>query len=91
MSRRTDAERRKLGNDLDNLTLAAPRLNRNEKIAKDPAEWLPEHNRCWYVARYIEVKRKYGLSMDPAEAAAVRKVYESCASFEMVKPVCAGG
>lgn len=91
MSRRTDAERKQFGSDLDNLTLAAPRLNRYEKVAKDPAEWLPEHNRCWYVARYIEVKRKYGLSMDPAEAATVRKVYESCASFEMVKPACAGG
>ena len=42
MSNRSDAERKAFGNDLDNLTLAAPRLNRYWKAAKDPAEWLPE-------------------------------------------------
>ncbi len=88
MSRRTDAERRAFGNDLDNLTLAAPRLNRYRKGAKDPAEWLPDKNRCWYVAKYIEIKKKYGLTMDPAEASAIQKVYESCESFGMIKPDC---
>ena len=88
LSGRTDAVRRKFGNDLDNLTLAAPRLNRYHKVAKDPAEWLPANNRCWYVAKYIEIKKKYGLTMDRAEAAAVQKVYESCTSFEMQKPEC---
>ena len=88
MSTRTNAERKAFGNDLDNLTLPAPRLNRYQKVAKDPAEWLPEKNRCWYVAKYIEIKRKYGLTMDAAEAAAILKVYESCGSFEMAKPNC---
>lgn len=88
LSRRTDTERKRFGNDLDNLTLAAPRLNRYQKVAKDPAEWLPDNNRCWYVAKYIEIKKKYGLTMDRAEAAAVQKVYESCTSFEMQKPDC---
>lgn len=88
MSSRTDEERKKFGNDLDNLTLAAPRLNRTQKVAKDPANWLPEYNRCWYVAKYIEIKKKYGLTMDTAEAAAVQAVYESCETFEMTKPEC---
>lgn len=88
LSARTDEERKAFGNDLDNLTLAAPRLNRYQKVAKDPAEWLPDNNRCWYVAKYIEIKRKYGLTMDRAEADAVSGVYESCKSFEMKKPVC---
>ncbi len=88
LSRRSDAERKKFGNDLDNLTLAAPQLNRYEKVAKDPAEWLPENNRCWYVGKYIEIKKKYGLTMDSAEAAAIQKVYESCTSFEIQKPDC---
>ena len=86
MSTRTDAERKAFGNDLDNLTLATPRLNRYQKAAKDPAEWLPDENRCWYVANYIEIKRKYGLSMDKAEASAILRVYESCESFKMTKP-----
>ena len=38
-----------------NTTLAAPRLNRFQKVEKDPAEWLPEKNRSWYVAKYIEI------------------------------------
>lgn len=88
LSRRTDAERKKFGNDLDNLTLAAPRLNRYQKVAKDPAEWLPDNNRCWYVAKYIEIKKKYGLTMDRAEANSVLAVYESCSSFDMIVPSC---
>ncbi len=81
LSSRSDAERKAFGNDLENLTLAAPRLNRYEKGAKDPAEWLPEKNRCWYVAKYIEIKRKYVLTMDRAEAAAILKVHQSCEPF----------
>ena len=45
---RTRSERQQFASDLDNLTLAAPRLNRYEKRDKDPANWLPENNRCWY-------------------------------------------
>ena len=77
-------ERAAFASDLDNLTLAAPRLNRYEKVAKDPAEWLPEHNRCWYVGTVVNVKRKWGLSMDSAEADAVRQVLAGCDSLEMV-------
>ena len=88
MSNRTELERKAFGQDLDNLALAAPRLNRYRKGGKDPAEWLPEKNQCWYVAKYIEIKKKYGLTMDAAEAAAVLKVYESCESFGLIKPDC---
>ena len=45
-------------------------------------------NGCWYVAKYIEIKRKYGLTMDAAEASAVQQLYESCESFEMTVPDC---
>lgn len=83
LSSRSDLERKAFGQDLDNLTLAAPLLNRHQKAGKDPAEWLPEKNQCWYVAKYIEIKKKYALTMDTAEATAVLKVYESCESFGM--------
>ena len=88
MSERTDAERKAFGNDLDNLTLASPRVNRYEKVAKDPAEWLPKNNRCWYVAKFLEIKKKYNLTMDQAEADAVNAEYKDCTSFAMVKPSC---
>ena len=91
MGSRSREERQRYASDLDNLTLAAPRLNRYEKRAKDPANWLPENNRCWYVGKYLEIKRKYGLSMDQAEADAVLTVYRSCSSFEIKRPSCIGG
>ena len=43
-------------------------MTRQDTLPK--AAWLPEKNRCWYVAKYIEIKKKYGLTMDSAEAAA---------------------
>ena len=57
-------------------TIAA--LNSYQKVGEDPAEWLPEKNRCWYVAQYIEIKKKYGLTMDTTETSAILNVYESC-------------
>ena len=61
--------------------LSAPRLNRYQEFAKDPAKSLSEKNRCWYVAKDIEIKGKYALTMDAAEAAVALKVYESGRSF----------
>ena len=66
-----------------NLTFASPEVNRDQKVAKDVAEWLPQLNRCWYVNRVVAVKRRYGLSMDAREAEAALAVLESCPSFAM--------
>ncbi|MCY4007899.1 MAG: hypothetical protein OXE84_13925 [Rhodobacteraceae bacterium] len=38
--------RRQFASDVRNLTLARPDINRNQKRAKDAAEWLPDRNRC---------------------------------------------
>lgn len=35
------ATRRRFANDLLNLTLASPSVNRGQKIARDAAEWMP--------------------------------------------------
>lgn len=71
-----------------NLTLATPHLNRGEKLAKDAAEWLPEENRCWFAHRVVQVKTKYGLSVDRAEASALRKVLRNCRSTQVSQPNC---
>lgn len=85
MCSETDREaRRDFAEDLDNLTLASPSVNRHQKSGKDLAEWLPDMNRCWYVNRVIEVKRKYGLTMDQAEVDAALEVLAACTSTEMV-------
>ena len=66
-----------------NLTFASPQLNRDQKIAKDVAEWLPDLNRCWFVNRVVAVKRRYGLAMDPREAQAALAVLTTCPSFAL--------
>ncbi|MCY3738215.1 MAG: T9SS type A sorting domain-containing protein [Gemmatimonadaceae bacterium] len=59
--------RRLFASDLDNLTIADPRVNRALKRDSDAGEWRPDHHGAWFAERVIAVKLKYGLSVDPAE------------------------
>ena len=73
--------------DLLNLTLAAPEVNRcggGGKCGLDANEWLPPRNRCWFAARVVSVRTKYGLTIDRLEAAALERVLSACASTTMV-------
>ena len=72
------ATRRAFATDTRNLTLASPQLNRFEKRAKDAAEWLPVHNRCWFAERIVEVRRAYQLTIDRREADALAAVLSDC-------------
>ena len=85
---RDRATRARFASDLRNLTLAAPHVNRHQKSGKDAAEWLPERNRCWFVARVIEVRRAYDLTIDRREAAALERVLSQCESVAMEPLVC---
>ena len=76
--------RDRFASDILNLTLASPSVNRHQKVAKDPSEWLPDLNECWYVDRVVQVRRKYQLTIDQAEAEAVDRVLAGCESTEMV-------
>ena len=80
----TPATRRQFASDLLNLTLASPSVNRHQKVAKDPSEWLPALNQCWYVDRIVQVRREYDLTIDPAETQAIDQVLARCTSTEMV-------
>ena len=71
--------------DLLNLTLAHPRLNRYQKSGKDVAEWTPAVNVCWFAARTLEVRRKYRLTIDRTEAAAVERILAGCPSTDIVR------
>jgi len=78
--------RRHFASDLDNLTLAPPAKNRCNKGGKcgfDAGEWLPESNRCWFAARVVAVKQKYGLSVDQRERDALETVLSECDSLDM--------
>ncbi|MCZ0940082.1 MAG: hypothetical protein OXJ55_15675 [Caldilineaceae bacterium] len=66
-----------------NLTSASPELNRDQKVDKDVAEWLPELNKRWFVSRVVSVMRRYGVLMDARKEAAALAVLESFPSFVM--------
>ena len=61
-----------------NLTVAAPRENRNIKSDKDAAEYLPPRNRCWFAGRVLDVKARWGLTVDADEAAALIRALDGC-------------
>ena len=75
--------------DLLNLTLASPGVNRYSKSGKDVAGWTPALNACWFVARTLEVRRRYGLTIDRREAAAVEAVLSGCEETSMEVLPCA--
>ena len=78
--------RKRFANDLDNLTLATPALNRQHKRGYDAAEWLPEHNRCWFAGRVLAVKLEYRLTVDQAEADALDAVLQGCPIEQVLWP-----
>ena len=72
--------RRQFARDPLNLTLASPTVNRYQKVAKDVAEWIPDHNACWFAARVVAIRTKYGLTIDPREAEAINSILDGCLS-----------
>ena len=82
---RTDAAtRRAFSRDLLNLTLASPRVNRNQKGAKDAAEWQPDANQCWFAQTVVAVRRAYQLTIDRREADALDGILAGCSSTEIL-------
>ena len=79
----SEGTRKAFARDLLNLTLAAPKLNRFQKSAKDFAEWKPVLNSCWFADRIVQVRAKYSLTIDSREKAALQRTLRSCASVEM--------
>ena len=79
----TRDERRAFANDLANLTLSAPRLNRFVKSNNDAAEWLPPLNLYWYAGTIVAVRVKYGLTIDATERDALEAILANCDSTEM--------
>ena len=76
-------------NDMRNLTLSAPYLNRYVKGAKDAADWTPDENSCWFAWRVIDVRRAYGLTIDRREATALDAILAACSDSSLgTRPVC---
>ncbi|MET7767102.1 HNH endonuclease family protein [Nocardia sp. NPDC005366] len=72
--------RRRIANDAVNLEASDPSANRS-KGDQDAANYLPPGIfRCVYLERYITIKVKYGLTVDPAEHGALRTAVADCVS-----------
>ena len=50
---------------------------------------MPPTNRCWFAQRIVEVRRKYGLTIDRREAEALERILSACSSVEMELIDCA--
>ena len=87
----TASERRAFSRDLDNLTLASPRVNR-QKSDRDAAAWLPPlaANRCWFAARVTLVRDRYNLTIDREERDTLEEILKSCKNTTMVVTPGAG-
>ena len=77
------ATKRRFASDLLNLTLASPSVNRSQKSGKDAAEWLPDLNQCWFASRVVEVRQRYGLTIDRREGDVLEVILSSCTSTTM--------
>ena len=65
-----------------------PYENRTVKSDRDAADYLPEHNQCWFAARVIAVKQRWGLSVDEREAQFLKTALAGCTPEQIARPVC---
>jgi hypothetical protein len=76
------------GNDLGyrwSLVAVTAAVN-EEKGDQDPASWLPQRDRCTYVAAWIAVKSRWRLTVDPAEHAALAARLAACGPVRVATP-----
>lgn len=73
----TDDRKRDFGNWRPNLIPTRASINRS-KGARDAAEWLPAYGACRFAGIVVDTRRHWGLTIDPAEAAALDAVLEEC-------------
>ena len=75
---------RAFAGDLDNLTIADPSVNRNDKSDRDAGEWTPDMNQGWFASTVVGVKQKYELSVNPAERDALTRMLSADPSREVM-------
>ena len=45
---------------------------------QDPANWLPQYDKCRYLREFVAVKLRWRLSIDSAEKQAMTSLASSC-------------
>jgi hypothetical protein len=88
------SRRKAFANDLGfewSLRAVSASANRS-KSDRDPAKWLPlPAVRCEYVSRWMAVKYRWGLAVDPVERSAIKQVLQGACAEQVVKlPLLAG-
>ncbi len=73
--------------DPENLTLATKTENRR-KGDRDAADYLPEHNQCWFAGKVLSAKQRWGLSVDEREAVFLKTAMAGCSPGEIARPRC---
>ena len=78
----TAARREAYANDLgDYRTLVGVTDNVNQaKSDQDPSTWLPTYDKCRYVAEWVAVKIRWGLTADSAEKSVLDSYAASCST-----------
>ncbi len=64
-------------NDEENLTVSYLSANR-KKGSKDIAKWLPKFNKCWYIVKFTQIKKKYQLTFDKNEKKVINQYKKIC-------------
>ena len=71
-------QREKFANDVGNL-LAVQKQANQDKGSKTPDQWQPRPAyRCDYARRWVSVKSRWGLSVQPTEKSALVDMLDSC-------------
>lgn len=73
----TREQRRQFANDVSNLVPVTIDAH-DPKGDQDPATWWPTLDVCWYVGTWKDVKTRYQLTADEAEAHAVEQLLVDC-------------
>jgi len=76
----TDQQRLEFANDLEDewaLNAVTASVNRS-KGDKDISQWLPKKNVCAYLGGWVNIKAKFELTVDIAEAKVINRYYKSC-------------
>jgi uncharacterized protein DUF1524 len=70
-------KRHAYANDIEGLVAVTGSSNMS-KSDGDPARWLPDYDRCGYIAGWLRIKAKYALSVDQAEHDAIASIIQTC-------------
>lgn len=74
--------RERFANDLgyEHSLIAVSATSNRSKGAQDPTTWLPPESsqQCWYAAAWINVKARWDLSVDRAEADTLHNIISDC-------------